>query len=230
MKKSTLFRTLLPIIIMMAGITAKAQSITTLAGLPGAAAAYCAGEAVKLQGNSTGTTYQWKRYPGKDITGTPVTLTETTNTLSDVPPSPGYYTYVSTASNTNCTSDVSAPTTIYALPTIKADLTGPASACVSAVGATVLTVVASNLETTNTDAFGYTYKWLKNGQPIAGAPSQPTYTLSSTADNTIGSQAFSVQVSYIITSHGGSNCMQASNTANVDVQANPTTPTVTIMP
>ncbi|WCT11849.1 hypothetical protein [Mucilaginibacter jinjuensis] len=228
MKKSTLFRTLLPIIIVMAGITAKAQ-ITTLAGLPGAAAVYCAAEAVKLQGNSTGTTYVWKRYPGKDLTGTPVTLTETTNNLSDVPPAPGYYTYVSTASNTNCTSDVSAPTTIYALPTINAAVTGPATVCVSAVGSTILTATGSNVETTDTDIFGYTYKWFKNGTAITGATGS-TYTLSATNDATVGTQAFTVQISYVITSHGGSNCGVTSSAANVDVQANPTTPTVTIMP
>jgi hypothetical protein len=228
MKKSTLFRTLLPIIIMMASITAKAQ-ITTLAGLPGAAAAYCAGEAVKLKGTSTGTTYVWKRYPGKDLTGTPVTLTEATNNLSDVPPSPGYYTYVSTASNTNCTSDVSAPTTIYALPTINAAITGPTSACVSALASTMLTATGSNVETTDADVFGYTYKWFKNGTVISGATGS-TYTLSPTNDATIGSQAFTVQISYVITSHGGNNCGVTSSAANVDVQANPTTPTVTIQP
>ncbi|NCD68747.1 hypothetical protein [Mucilaginibacter agri] len=228
MKKSILFKILIPMIMMIAATTVKAQ-ITTLAGLPGAAAAYCAGEAVKLAAASTGTTFVWKRYPGKDLLGTPVTLTETTANLSDVPTAPGYYTYVSIASNANCTSDVSTPVTIYALPTISAAITGPTTACVSDLASKTLTATASNLETADTEVFGYTYKWFKNGTAITGATGS-TYTLSPTTDAAIGSQAFTVQVSYVLTSHGGSNCMQTSSAANVDVQANPTTPVVTIQP
>lgn len=229
MKKSTLFRILLPIIMMIAGTTVKAQGISALSDLTGAAAVYCSGENVKMLATSTGTTYVWQRYPGKDLTGTPVTVSSTTANLVDVPPGSGYYTYVSTASNTNCTSDPSLPTTIYALPVIKAVPTGPASVCVNsiALGATTLTANASNTDATNTDVFAYTYQWKKNGNAIAGA-NAATYTLTSANDAAaVGSQAFTVQVNYVIRN----TCSPITSTAvNVDVQANPTKPTVVIVP
>jgi hypothetical protein len=230
MKKSTLFRILLPIIMMIAGSAVKAQGISTLADLPGAAAVYCSGETVKMLAASTGaTTYTWLRYPGKDLTGTPVTITgSTTVNLTDVPPGSGYYTYVSTGSNTNCTSDPSLPTTIYALPVIKAVPTGPTSVCVNSIslGTTTLTANATNTDATNTDVFAYTYQWKKNGTTIASATNS-TYTLDPTADAATGSQAFTVQVNYVIRN----TCSPITSTAaNVDVQANPTKPTVTIVP
>jgi hypothetical protein len=227
MKKSTLFRILLPIIMIIAGTTVKAQ-ITQLSDLTGAAAVYCSGENVKMLATSTGTTFVWQRYPGKDLTGTPVTVSSTTANLVDVPPGSGYYTYVSTASNTNCTSDPSLPTTIYALPVIKAVPTGPASVCVNSIslGTTTLTANATNTDATNTDVFAYTYQWKKNGTTIASATSS-TYTLDPTADAAVGSQAFTVQVNYVIRN----TCSPITSTAvNVDVQANPTKPTVVIVP
>ncbi|OKS88451.1 hypothetical protein RG47T_3918 [Mucilaginibacter polytrichastri] len=210
---------------MMGGITAKAQ-INTLAGLTGAVAVYCPAEQVKMLAASSGTTYAWLRYPGKDLTGTPVTLAGTTANLVDVPPAPGYYTYVSTSSNTNCTSDPSTPVVIYALPNITATVTGPAAACVSAIGTTVLTATAANTEATDTDVFGYTYQWSKNGTAITGA-TNTTYTLNATTDATLGAQAFTVSVKYIIRPA----CTTAvSNTQTVTVEPNPTKPTVTIVP
>jgi hypothetical protein len=226
MKKSTLFRILLPIIMMVAGTTVKAQ-VAQLSDLTGALAVYCPAEAVKLHGASTGTTYTWLRYPGKDLTGTPTTLTSTTADLSDAPPSPGYYTYVSTSINTNnCTSDQSDPTTIYALPHITAPLSGPANTCVSALASTVLTVAPVSTESAIiTETFVYTYQWLKNGTAITGATS-PSYTLDPVKDAAVGSQTFTVNVFYAVRP----SCAAVSNSQAVLVQANPTKPTVTIVP
>ncbi len=226
MKKSTLFSILLPVIMMMVGITVKAQTISALADLNAATkAVYCSTDHVKLTAASTGSTsYTWQRYQGIGVSGSPTTVSGTTANMDDASiTAPGYYTYVSTGSNTNCQSDVSDPITVYVLPNINATITGPATACVSAAGSTVLTAAASSA-TSVSEAFAYTYQWYKGSTLLTGQTGS-TYTLNATTDAGVGAESFSVKAYYVIKPA----CTEGTSAPyTVTIEPNPTKPVVSI--
>jgi hypothetical protein len=227
MKKSTLFRILLPIIMMIAGTTVKAQ-VAVLADLPGAAAVYCSTDQVKIHANSTASTsFVWQRYTGSGTSGTatPVAGQTTADLVDATITTPGYYTYVSTGSNANCQSDVSDPIIVYVLPNITASVAGPANACVNTITSNVLTSTVGSA-TTVPETFVYTYQWYKGSTAIAGATSS-TYTLTATDAATLGNASFYVKAYYKVRPA----CTEGTATAvTVNIQANPTKPILTITP
>jgi len=237
--KSTPFKILLTLLFLLAVTTIKAQTISTLGGLTtGTLAVYCPSDQVKLNAASTGAvSYVWQRYTGTTATGTPTTLTGTTANLVDVPTAPGYYTYVSIGSNADgCTSVTSDPATIYVLPGINVSIasnitgnpSGPISFCTNNVptGAAAITLTATATTTpTVPESFAYTYQWFKGTTAITGATTA-TYTLTSPGDAVVGTNAYTVQVSFVIKS-----CTPGiSNPINVTVDDVPGKPVITVVP
>ncbi|WP_214070029.1 hypothetical protein [Mucilaginibacter sp. dw_454] len=171
----------------------------------GANAIFCKGAPVSITAaaDPNATAYIWKRYDGKDLTGTSTTLTGTGATLSDTAPTtPGFYTYVSTAVNAGgCESAPSDPKTIYVLPGITAAVTSTYAnnnvICAGQANAGALTAVAGNVES-GAETFAstdYSYQWNKDGSPIAGATAS-TYTLSTTDMATPGTFNYTVTITY----------------------------------
>jgi hypothetical protein len=238
MKKSTLFRILLPLIMMSAGTTVKAQIVSTIADLNAATkAVYCSTDQVKITDQNGGTNpYTWTRYSGIGVgtAGSGTTVSgQTTASLIDGPiTTPGYYTYVATITNTNgCQSDPSDPITVYVLPNINAvvnPLANP-NACVSAVGTTTLTSTVSSA-TTVAETFAYTYQWYKGTSAsstlIPGA-TNADYTLSATNDATPGAENFFVKAYYKVKP----TCTEGTAApVTVTIVANPIKPVLVITP
>lgn len=227
MKKQT-FKMFLALLFCASSVTLKAQTISAIADLNAAAkAVYCSTEQVKLTAASTGaTSYTWQRYTGVGVSGSSTSIAGTTANMTDATiTAPGYYTYVATSANANCTSDVSDPITVYVLPNINATVTGPTLTCVSAVGSAVLTASASNA-TAVPETFAYTYQWYKGTTLIAGATGS-TYTLNPLTDAGVGAQNFVVKAKYVIKP----TCTEGESTPyTITVEANPTKPVVTITP
>jgi hypothetical protein len=191
---------------------------------------------VTLTAAATGaSSYVWTRYAGKTATGTATPIAGTTAALSDLPADPGYYTYVSTAVNADgCTSVVSDPIVVYVLPGITAAIaSNKADAddhyCTSAVptgaNSIILTATAGKSGTAVTETFAYTYQWYKGTSLIAGATGT-TYTMNSTSDNTVGTNAYTVKVTYAIKACTATT----SNAVNITVNDVPGKPVITITP
>jgi hypothetical protein len=201
MKNNKLFiSALLSIIGLLMTSSLQAQTIPT-----GANAIFCKGATVSITAaadpNAVG--YIWKRYDGKDLTGSSTTLSSTTATLTDTAPTtPGFYTYVSIAVNAGgCESAPSDPKTIYVLPGITSAVTSTYAnsnvICAGQANAGQLTAVAGNVESgaqtfASTD---YSYQWNKNGVPISGATGV-TYTLTTADMATPGTFTYSVTITY----------------------------------
>lgn len=234
-KKSTTFKLILALFLIVAGTAVKAQ-VNNLTDLAPAAGVFCPGVPVTLTANSAGaTSYTWFRYDGKTTTGTATTVTGTTAALSDLPANPGYYTYVSTGINADgCTSTVSDPIVVYVLPGITAAITSSTggsstSYCKNNVptgpAAVVLTATGSSAQTV-TETFGYNYQWYKGTNAITGATGA-TYTLNSTDDAALGSFNYTVQLTYKVKPA----CTAAtSNPIGVTVNDVPGKPTIIITP
>jgi len=232
MKKSTLFRILLPVIMMIAGTTVKAQGISALGGLNAATkAVYCLTDQVKLNDQTSGSaTYTWVRYSGIGATGTATPITASTGgaMVDATITAPGYYSYVATGTNANgCPSDPSDPITVYVLPNISVAINGSPTACVSTATSDILTATASNAGTpTLPEVFAYTYQWYKGSTAISGATGQ-TYTLNNTTDAAVGAESFYVKAFYVIKP----TCTEGTATPyTVTIQANPVKPVLTITP
>jgi hypothetical protein len=233
-RKSTLTKFYLTLLLLIAVTSLKAQVITDLAGL-GAGKAICPSTAVSLTAAATGaTSYAWNRYAGKLTvptgTATPITGTGTGATITDTPPTAGYYTYFSTSTNaTGCISDPSDPTVIYVLPTISVTITPPATAayCVNSAPPTNTTLTAvTSLSPTVTENLGLTYQWQRGGADISGAIAS-TYTLDNTDIATAaGSVVYTVKVGFAVPNA----CSPATPAtgATITINALSTKPTVTI--
>lgn len=223
------------LLFIVAGNAVKAQ-VNALSDLTPAAGAFCPGAPVTLTAASTGAaTYLWQRYDGKTATGTATTVSGTTATLSDSPANPGFYTYVSTGINADgCTSTVSDPIVVYVLPGITAAITANVPTanlhyCKTDVptgaNAITLTAVGSSTQTV-TETFGYNYQWYKGTTAITGA-TNATYTLNAANDAGVGTNAYTVQLTYKVKPTCTSS---TSNIINVTVNDIPGKPTITITP
>jgi hypothetical protein len=233
-RKSTSTKFYLTLLLLIAVTSLKAQVITDLAGL-GAGKAICPSTAVSLTAAATGaSTYTWNRYAGKLTvptgTATPITGTGTGATITDTPPTAGYYTYFSTSTNaTGCTSDPSAPTVIYVLPAITVSITTPTAIayCVNSAPPTntTLTAVAS-LSPTTSENLGLTYQWQKAGADISGATAS-TYILDNTdIATTQGSVIYTVKVGFAVPNTCGTVTPATGTT--ITINALPGIPIVTI--
>ncbi len=222
---------LLLLIVLLTATNLKAQVAAIGDLTSGTLSAYCPSEEVKLTATSTGSTYVWKRYPTADATGTATLLSETTASLVDTPPAPGYYTYVSTALNAEgCESDVSSPVAIYILPGITASIASSAPTvteyCANALPTSLtLTATAGKAETVS-ETFAYKYQWYKGANAISGATSS-TYVLNSTDDVAVGTSiSYTVKITYQIKA-----CTETTSSAiSFDVLDLPTKPVITITP
>lgn len=237
MKKSTLFRILLPIIIVMVGITAKAQTISAIGDLNAATkAVYCPSDQVKITDQTNGSaTYVWTRYTGTTVgsagSGTTVTGQTTASMVDGTIPGPGYYTYVSSGTNANgCPSDPSEPILVYVLPNISVSINGSANACVSTVTSDILTATATNATASIPEVFAYTYQWYKGtiaSSTLIPGETGSTYTLKASTDAGIGAENFFVKVKYVIKPA----CTEGTaNPYTVTVEANPIKPVLIITP
>lgn len=232
-QKSTLRKLMLTLGIMLSATLALKAQITTLSQFTtGTQAAYCAGDHVKLTSAATGAaTYVWKRYAGANTTGTATTLSETSATLDDAPTTPGYYTYVSTAVNSDqCTSTDSQPFTIYMLPGITVAATensgGPTSYCTNSFPATTMQLTATiSQSAATTETFGYNYQWYKDGNIITGE-TNATYTLTAAKDSDVGTHHYTAKVTFKVKP----TCEQTSASVDITVSDKPGQPTITITP
>ena len=238
MKKLTLFRILLPIIIVIAGTTVKAQTVSTIADLNAATkAVYCSADQVKITDQNGATSpYIWTRYSGIGVgapgSGTTVAGQTNANMVDGTITTPGYYTYVSAVTNTNnCQSDLSDPITVYVLPNINAVVNPPANpnACVSDVPATHLTSTVSSA-TTVSETFAYTYQWYKGttaSSTLIPSATSSDYTLSATTDAAPGTESFFVKAKYAIKPA----CTEGAATpVTITVVNNPSKPVLIITP
>ncbi|GAB3927878.1 hypothetical protein [Mucilaginibacter myungsuensis] len=233
MKRLITPKTLLVVLFLLAGTMAKAQ-VSALSDLTaGTLAVYCPTDQVKLTAASTGAaSYIWKRYPGANTSGTPVTLAGTTANLTDTPTDAGYYTYVSTAVNAEgCESTVSDPAIVYVLPGISAAIVSSSPSttqyCETAIPAGLtLTATGGKTGATVSETFAYKYQWYKNGTAITGATSN-TYAFANPGDAVVGTNfAYTVRITYVIKA-----CAETtSNAINFNVIATPGKPTIVVTP
>lgn len=198
-KTKTSIRILLSLIGLFLATSLKAQT------LPGADGVFCPGATVSITAahDANAVSHIWKRYSGKDLSDpSPVTLTQTGETLSETLPTvPGYYTYVSIGVNVGgCESAPSEPKTVYVLPGITAAITSTYSnntLCVTTANTGTLTANPGTVQSVpetfaSTD---YSYQWKKDGVDIAGATSS-TYTLTPADVATAGNYNFTVTINY----------------------------------
>lgn len=227
-------RIALSLALLLSCFSLKAQTtpVNSLSDLnTGTLGMFCRGDQVKLTAASDGTTFVWKRYDGPAVAGTATTLSSTSANLIDSPTGAGYYTYVATGYNADgCESSSSDPVTIYMLPGITAAIVSNDPSitkyCTSSVPTAITLTATAGKAQAVSETFGYKYQWYKNGTAISGA-TDPTYTLSSTNDATVGSSFdYTVKVTY-----QAKACTETESTAiNFKVIALPTKPVVTLTP
>lgn len=234
MKQKSTFRKLVLTLGILLSVTAtlKAQIAALTDFASGTKAAYCSGEHVKLTSTASGAaSYVWKRYAGVGTGGTVTNLTENSATLDDAPTTPGYYTYVSTAVNSdNCTSTDSQPFTIYVLPGINATATenagGKTSYCTNDFPTTSMQLTAGVSQTaTTTETFAYNYQWYKDGTAITNE-TNATYTLTQANDAAVGAHHYTVNVTFKVKPA----CAATSSSVDITVNDIPGQPTITITP
>jgi hypothetical protein len=222
---------------LLAASTSKAQIIDVAGFTAGTLGAFCADETVKLTAAAPGaTSTTWVRYAGSAVSGTAVPITgtgTTTSTISDTPPAPGYYTYVSTSTNADGCATISDPAIVYYLPGITAAITssipGTTGYCENNFPGTAPTFTAAAGKVTTsgtvTETFGYKYQWYKGTSVISGAIAA-TYTLNNADDVSVGANNYSVKITYQVKA-----CTEtASNSITITVTAKPTKPTISLTP
>lgn len=226
-KKSTKLYLLLILLGVFAVTALKAQTV------PGTTNLYCLGSTVKITAahDATAASYIWKRYDGQGTGGTATTVSGNTETLTDGPiNTPGYYTYVSVAVNSNgCESTPSDAVTIYVLPGITAAINNSYasnSICTNMLPATgTLTAVPGTAQTVS-ETFpttAYTYQWYKNGTQVGTGL---TYTLTTADIASAATDQYTVKINY-----SGHACAEAESApVSINVIAPPAKPVITITP
>lgn len=231
-RKSTKLQLLLILLSLFAVTSLKAQTVTGTTNL------YCLGSSVKINAatDPTAVSYVWTRYDGTTATGTvpPISGQNSAN-LTDGPiNTPGYYTYVSVAVNSNgCESAPSDPITVYVLPAINATISNTYAnnnICTGSLPATG-TLTAQPTTPSVTETFdpntSYTYQWYKNGTQISGATGiSYNLTASDIASSTTTADQYTVQVNWA--SHPCNPVTSAPTDFNII--ALPTKPSISIVP
>jgi hypothetical protein len=181
----------------------------------------CSGGTISLTAAGTlGSTYTWYKTPlggGTAVQVQPagaVNITSYTETATTA----GYYTYYVDQTNSTGCSTRSNPITVFVLPSLTPQITGPAAVCASNQTTANLKVTPSSL----LPGYTYTYQWTKDGVNIAGANSD-NYTVS---ESTVApSISFAVKVGIDLNTTCTPN---TSNALSIAVIAQPLPPTITI--
>lgn len=149
---------------------------------------FCNGDSVILQGNSGVVSYQW------NLNGAPIPGATTQNYVAYVS---GSYT-LTTVNTSNCIQ-TSSPKVVNAVnaPIAVVAPSGPTSFC-----------QGLNVTLTANSGVGFTYQWLSNGVPIAGATAI-SYTTGSAGN-------------YSVVVKNANNCSTVSSIIVVTTYANPT--------
>lgn len=176
------------------------------------------GSTISLKiGNSPATAtdiiYQWYKL---NNTGVKYLVQSSSNsTYVETATGAGYYTYQMVISNSNqCTSEISDPFKIYVLPALNPTIAASNSTVCS--NGTSTATLTSNPGSSN---YSYLYQWALNGTDITGATAA-TYT---TTANAIGSNSYSVKVSYALSPANFGTTTQIINVIPV-----PTKPAITV--
>ncbi len=153
-----------------------------------------AGDNISLKiGNSNTTAtdiiYQWYKIDNAGVKQ--LVQSSSSSTFSEASTEPGYYVYQLLISNSNqCTSEISDPFKVYALPALNPAIAASSGTiCSNGTSTSVLTANPGDSK------YSYQYQWALNGTDISGATAA-TYTTPAASTN--GSNTYLVKVAYTL--------------------------------